>query len=174
MITEDISSKFDAVSEGIWSSMVNIALAPTEAPKNISWEGGMITASVQIVGCWNGAVRLDMGADLALHATASLVGADASEISHDDVRDAAGELANMTGGGIKELLPEPCQISLPSVVMGTNFEFSIPQGIVVYRAMFATEFGSFLVTLMQGEGQGIDNPLPGHGSHHAKYSAPGH
>jgi chemotaxis protein CheX len=151
MITEDISSKFDSVSEGIWSSMVNIAIMPTQTPQSVSGEGGTVTSSVQIVGCWNGAVCLDMGANLALHATASLVGANPSEISHDDVRDAAGELANMTAGGIKELLPEPCQMSLPTVVMGTNFEFSVQQAAVVYRTSFDTEFGSFAVTLIRGE-----------------------
>jgi hypothetical protein len=58
----------------------------------------------------------------------------------------------MTAGGIKELLPDPCHISLPSVVMGTEYEFSVPQGVVVYGAVFGTEFGEFLVTLIQGKG----------------------
>lgn len=151
MITENIASKFDSVSEGIWSSMVNIDLVLIEPSENTSRVGGTVTSSVQIVGHWNGAVCLDMSAKLALHATASLLGADPSEISHDDIRDAAGELANMTAGGMKELLPEPCQISLPTVVMGTDFEFSIPQGKAVYHAAFDTPFGSFLVTLVQGE-----------------------
>ena len=154
MITEDVSSKFDSVSEGIWSSMVNISLMLSATPGSSPRVGGIVTSSVQIVGCWNGAVCLDMGAELARHATASLVGADPSEISHDDIRDAAGELANMTAGGIKELLPEPCQISIPSVVTGTDFEFSIPQGVIVYRSDFNTAHGSFTVTLIQGEGPG--------------------
>lgn len=174
MITEGISSNFDSVSEGIWSSMVNIELVSIKPPENTPWTGGTVTSSVQIVGCWNGALRLDMGADLALHATASLVGAEPSEISHDDVRDAAGELANMTAGGVKELLPEPCQISLPTVVTGTNFEFSIPQGVVVYRAAFSTEFGSFLVTLIQGENPGTKEPLSGQGSRVGKHPTLGH
>jgi chemotaxis protein CheX len=109
------------------------------------------TPSVQIAGRWEGAVCLDMGIDLAHRATASLVGADPAEISHDDIRDAAGELANMTAGGIKELLPDPCQISLPTVVMGTDYEFSVPQGVVVYGAEFDTKFGKFLVTIIQRE-----------------------
>jgi chemotaxis protein CheX len=150
MITEDISSNFDSVSKEIWSSMVNIPLVLTEASLDTQRLGGTVTSSVQIVGCWNGAVCLDMGTDLAHHAAASLVGADTSEISHEDVRDAAGELANMTAGGIKELLPGPCQISLPMVVMGTDFEFSVPQGKVLYRSVFDTTFGQFRVTLIQG------------------------
>jgi chemotaxis protein CheX len=174
MITENIASNFDSVSEGIWSSMVNIALVSTEFRKDTSRVGGTVTSSVQIVGRWNGAVCLDMSADLALHATASLIGAEPSELSHDDVRDAAGELANMTAGGMKELLPEPCQISLPTVVMGTDFEVSIPQGVVVYRSAFSTLFGSFLVTLIQAEDQGTGETKSEQSSHHEKYSALGH
>ena len=81
---------------------------------------GHLTSSVQIVGSWNGAVCLDMGTNVAHQAAASLVGADISEVSRDDIRDAAGELENMTAGGMKELLQGPCQISLPMVVMGTD------------------------------------------------------
>jgi chemotaxis protein CheX len=152
MDTEVASSKFDEVSEGIWSSMVNIPVVLAETQeKNPSHAGETITSSVQIVGSWQGAVCLDMGANLARHATASLVGAEPAELSHDDIRDAAGELANMTAGGIKELLPNPCQISLPTVVMGTDFDFSVPQGMVVYRSVFATEAGNLVVTLIRGE-----------------------
>jgi hypothetical protein len=31
------------------------------------------------------------------------------------VRDVAGEVANMIGGNLKALLPEPCRLSLPKV-----------------------------------------------------------
>ena len=34
--------------------------------------------------------------------------------SADMVEDALGELTNMTSGGFKSLLPEPCYLSLPS------------------------------------------------------------
>jgi chemotaxis protein CheX len=94
-----------------------------------------------------------MSLDLARRATASLIGAEPDELSPDDVRDAAGELANMTGGGIKELFHDACQISLPTVVMGTDFQFSVPQGVIVYRKAFATEHGHFLVTVLEGEAQ---------------------
>jgi chemotaxis protein CheX len=151
MATEVDSSKFDEVSEGIWSSMVNIPVALAETEASTSHVGETITASVQIVRSWQGAVCLDMGADLACHATASLVGVEPAELSHDDVRDAAGELANMTAGGIKELLSDSCQISLPTVVTGTEFEFSVPQGVLVYRSAFDTQFGQLLVTLIRGE-----------------------
>jgi chemotaxis protein CheX len=150
--------------------MVNIDLELTENPPTSSRADGTVTSSVQIVGSWNGAVCLDMGTELARHATASLVGAEPAEISHDDIRDAAGELANMTAGGIKELLPDPCQISLPTVVMGTDFEFSVPQGVVVYRSVFKTQHGHFLVTLIRGESAGI---VPsGQGSLHGRHPFP--
>lgn len=150
---EDLSGKIDNVSEEIWASMVNIPVVLTEIPAERSQPGGAVTSSVQIVGCWHGAVCIDMPIDLARHATASLIGAEPAEISQDDIRDAAGELANMTAGGVKELLPEVCQISLPTVVMGTDFQFSVPQGVLVYRSAFSTEHGNFQVSLIRGEEQ---------------------
>ena len=89
-----------------------------------------------------------------VQATASLIGAEPAELSHDDVRDAAGELANMTAGGIMELLPQPCQMSLPTVVMGTDFEVSVPQGVVLYSSVFDTPYGKFSVTVIRGEDHG--------------------
>jgi chemotaxis protein CheX len=151
MILEEIAGKIDGVSQDIWSSMVSIDLELKETLATTSRLDGTVTSSVQIVGSWNGAVCLDMCMELARHATASLLGAEPSEMTHEDIRDAAGELANMTAGGIKELLPDPCQISLPTVVMGTDFEFSVPQGVQVYRSMFSTRHGDFTVTLIRGE-----------------------
>jgi hypothetical protein len=84
MITEDIASKINSVSEEIWSSMVNIPLTQAEASADSLVMGERVSSSVHIVGRWEGAVCLDMGIDLAHRATASLVGADLTEISHDD------------------------------------------------------------------------------------------
>lgn len=169
MITEDISRKIDEVSDGIWSSMVDLPVTLCETPGQLLHFNGRVTSSVQIVGCWHGAVRLDMGSDLARQATASLLGASPEELSHDDVRDAAGELANMTAGGIKELLPQPCQMSLPTVVMGTDYEVSVPQGVVLYRSVFNTAFGSFSVTIIRGEEAQVPS---GQRMHHEKNPAP--
>ena len=35
-----------------------------------------------------------------------------------DIADALGELANIIGGNVKSLLPEPCALSLPHVLVG--------------------------------------------------------
>jgi chemotaxis protein CheX len=166
MTTKDTLSGINKISEDIWSSMVNIPVTLSHTPTQVLELAGRVTSSIQIVGCWHGAVRIDMGTELARRATASLIGVDPSELSHDDVRDAAGELANMTAGGIKELLPQPCQISLPTVVMGTDFEVSVPQGIVLYCSVFDTQFGEFSVTVIRGEEHG---QLPsGQRFHHEK------
>jgi chemotaxis protein CheX len=154
MITEDIAKQVDSVSEEIWSSMVNIPVTLAKTLEQFVQPTRSVTSSVQIIGSLQGAVRIDMGADLARQATASLIGAEPTEISHDDVRDAAGELANMTAGGIMELLPQPCQMSLPTVVMGTDFEMSVPQGVVLYSSVFDTPYGKFSVTVLRGEDHG--------------------
>ena len=41
-------------------------------------------------------------------------------VSHEDVVDAFGEIANVVGGNVKALLPELATLSLPEVVAGAD------------------------------------------------------
>ncbi len=141
-----------AISEQIWSSMAGISLTPAPADQAPHRPNTLVSSSVQILGVWRGVVRLDMDYALANYATASLLGMESAEVSRDEIRDAAGELANMTGGGIKELLQPNCALSLPTVVMGTDFELSsVPQGTEISRMVFTTAHGNLLVTIVEHE-----------------------
>src|SRR5512140_2697519 len=131
MLTNIGFPELSAITDEIWSSMVGVQLTPSDDELPIKKEGGYVVASVQIVGASDYAVRLDFDLALAREAAANLFGLSQSELSNEEVRDAAGELANMTGGSIKGLLPEATTISLPSVVIGTEYEFTIPHGATV-------------------------------------------
>jgi chemotaxis protein CheX len=60
----------------------------------------------------------------------------ATELSVSELHDAIGEIANMTGGGIKAMLPAPSHLSLPAVVSGADFSLSSPRGEVVNDVAF--------------------------------------
>ena len=53
--------------------------------------------------------------------------------------------------------------------MGNDFQFSVPQGMIVYRSAFDTPYGSFLVTLIRGEEHGNEQLAAGQSLHHGKY-----
>lgn len=111
--------------------------------------GAGIGACVQIAGAWEGAVRVDCSTNLARLATARFLAADPGDIVIDQIRDAMGELANMSAGSVKPLLPKPCQISLPSVADGTDYTFTVPQGQLVLETGFNFEGEALKISVLQ-------------------------
>ena len=141
----------NAVDE-IFGSMAGMQLAPCAALVRPDKTTQSIVSAVQIVGIWQGAVRLDISMELARQACAKLLGVEPDDLSQDDIRDAAGELANITGGSVKALLAPTCSLSLPSVVIGQNYEFSLPQGKVIRELSFSHESGILLVSIIEKQG----------------------
>ncbi len=143
--------KADMVSvvDEIFGSMAGLELtaSPTLIPFDKS--SGYIVSAVQIVGDWQGAVRLDIDLELARRACANLVGLEPGELSSQDIRDAAGELANMTGGSVKALCSPTSRLSLPSVAMGRDFEFTVSQGTVILESSFTHPSGTLTVSVIE-------------------------
>ena len=149
MISKIGSEELAGVVDEIFGSMAGIQLAPSAkliAPDKTT---GYITSAVQIVGDWQGAVRLDIDLELARRVCANLMGVDANNLSPQDIRDAAGELANMTGGSVKTLCAPSCGLSLPSVVTGRDYEFSLSQGTLVQASSFWHECGALTVSIIE-------------------------
>ncbi len=137
------------VVDEIFSSMAGMKLSPSADRLEPDKHNGYIVSAVQIVGDWQGAVQLDIDMQLARQICGSFLGLDPSEISPEDVRDAAGELANMTGGGVKALIAPTCSLSLPSVVIGQDYEFCVLQGKVMREASFSHESGRLMVSILE-------------------------
>jgi chemotaxis protein CheX len=60
-----------------------------------------------------------------------LLAVDLLDVTQSDIVDAVGELANVIGGNVKALLPQPCQLSLPHVQI--NGDSGWPVAIEVSR-----------------------------------------
>jgi chemotaxis protein CheX len=146
----------DVVNE-IFSSMAGMDLAPSSNIIPFDRRAGYVVSSVQIVGEWQAAVRLDIDLALARQACANLVGLQPDDLSAQDIRDAAGELANMAAGSVKALCSPLSRLSLPNVAVGTDFEFSVAQGTVVQQGSFTHPSGVLTVSV-------IEKQMPG--SHH--------
>ncbi len=95
-----------------------------------------LCACVHLTGAWTGLVTVSLSQGLARRAASAMFDQPAAELSVAELHDAIGEIANMTGGGVKALLPAPSQLSMPSVVSGSNFSFSAPGGLVVNDVAF--------------------------------------
>jgi chemotaxis protein CheX len=140
------TSHIQSLTEEIWSSMLGVKLATADSAPPL---GKKVSACVQIMGVWDGAVRLDCSEALIREAAAAFTGMKPDEIDPAQLRDAAGELANMTGGGLKNLLPKPCSLTLPSVADGTNFTLSVPHSKLVMKSVYTAESGALIVSVFE-------------------------
>jgi len=137
------------VTTEIWGSMLDLHPAVTSDEDSGASADGRIGASVQITGGWEGAVRLDSSLALARVAAARFVGTEPEQVSIDQVRDAMGELANMSAGSVKPLLPRPCQLSLPSVADGGDYTLTVPHGEVILNTGFDFEGEPLRIAVLQ-------------------------
>jgi chemotaxis protein CheX len=75
-----------------------------------------VAAWVDVHGPWIGRASLETSSDAASDLTRALLRIPASApVSDDDLVDALGEVANVVGGNVKALLPEPGTLGLPRV-----------------------------------------------------------
>ncbi|WP_246656547.1 chemotaxis protein CheX [Dactylosporangium vinaceum] len=76
-----------------------------------------VTASVSIVGGWQGHVVIRTRYRAACDPTAAMIGVNAAAVKPDDVLDGMGEIANIVTGNVKSLLAQPSWVALPHVVI---------------------------------------------------------
>lgn len=108
------------IAEQVWASYLDpeginplLPVMPTGSASFVS-----VSAAVSVTGAWRGHVVIGFSEASSRHATAALLGIDFDEVTIADITDAVGELANIIGGNVKSLLPEPSALSLPHVLTG--------------------------------------------------------
>lgn len=139
------ASDVTQITNEIWSGMLQIELSPLpDIPAKLG-----IGACVQITGAWEGAVRVDCSKPLAKLATARFLGLNPEEVALDQMRDAMGELANMSAGCVKPLLPPPCQLSLPTVDDGSDSNSAVSHVEILLISAFEYEGEPVKITILQ-------------------------
>ncbi len=133
----------------MWSSLLGDEVKPGPQIPASQSPPGMLTSCIHITGAWNGAVMLDCAMPIARQAAATLFGVDLSQITLEQIRDAVGELANIVSGRVKELLPEPCHLSLPAVTQGTDYVFRVLTSRVVAHLAFTCQGAPLQVILVE-------------------------
>lgn len=118
MTPQPTNDDLSTIAEQVWSSYLDpegtAPLLPFPAPRQLV----EVSASVSVAGAWRGHVVLSCSSTASKNAAAALLGVDFDEVTAEDIADALGELANIIGGNIKSLLPEPSALSLPHVLLG--------------------------------------------------------
>lgn len=127
----------------IWESVFGMLLEETEGPPSealaVPQDREVMTGCVHITGFWEGAVMVQCPVALARRMASRMFAADEAELSTDDVRDALGEVANMTGGSLKNLVPGQCFLSLPTVAEGDDHAMTVQRSRLVTHVSLRCE-----------------------------------
>lgn len=118
-------------------------------PESRAPPAGQVTAAVYFAGPWKGAALIECGLDLAIQFANHLMPGCNPSSFDDDVRDCMGELANMIGGNLKALLPDGVQLSMPSVVNGSNYSVRMCGQHSFLRLAFDCDLGRFWITVIE-------------------------
>jgi chemotaxis protein CheX len=101
-----------------------------------------IIDTVGFAGELNGSVYLCLSEKFAIHAIGLMLGMTQHEVElggSDVIKDAIGELTNMTVGGFKNQLCDigfPCMLTLPAIMRGKNLTVPSSKGTICHLFEF--------------------------------------
>lgn len=113
----------DATKE-VFSTMVMMEISdefPLKEP--VSRFKCSITGMVGFAGTYSGVISIHCPVALALKITSNMLGVDCDEVN-EDLNDAIGEIANMLGGSVKQVLSKgglDVKLSIPTVISGEDY-----------------------------------------------------
>ncbi len=150
-VSEDQLAKFvvDATRE-VFSTMVMMDPAddyPLREP--ISRFRCSITGMVGFAGTYSGVISIHCPVALALKITSSMLGMECEEVN-EDLNDAIGEIANMLGGNVKQVLSKgglDVKLSIPTVISGEDYTVNSLSDSDCVVIPFIVEDSKFIVGL---------------------------
>ena len=148
-----LEEEITQVTAMVWESVLGIALEPRLLVPAVTRP---IVGCVRVTGAWNGAVTIECGESMARDAAATMFGVAPRLAGSAEIRDAIGELVNMTGGNVKALLPTRSALALPTVLEGVTGATILPGAEVVTEVAFICEGQPMVVRLLRAS-------LPGTG-----------
>ena len=108
-----LSTELDAIVGEVWESFM---LGDVVAVPDAEHVPGLVTsATVCLSGTWTGVLMVECDPSVALKLSSALLGMDDGSASESDIADTLGEIANVIGGNLKNVLPTPTVMSLPVV-----------------------------------------------------------
>lgn len=144
----DIEKRLAASVEEIFSTMVMMPVNYVDERLEIQNPlTDSITAIIGFTGVRKGLLAVHMPFNVAFAVTSSFLMMDVNELN-EDVEDAIGELANMIGGEVKNILSnggKDIELSVPSTISGQSYDFHAGRENDRYVVPFTVEAGTFCV-----------------------------
>jgi len=145
----EIQDKMISAAKEIFSSMVMMDISVTEIMDEHGPLHDAITGMIGLTGTHKGVLAVHIPHSVAMAITSSFLMMDITEINAD-VHDAVGELANMIGGNVKNILSEKggdIDLSLPSTFSGSEYSFKSDKNVEKVIVKFDTGNGHFLIEM---------------------------
>jgi len=108
-----------------------------------------VTGMVGLAGTYTGILSIHCPKSLALRVTSNMLGMEVDEVG-EDVNDALGEIANMLGGYVKQILSKgglDINLSIPTVIAGEDYTVNSMSDSDCVIIPFTNEGERFLVGL---------------------------
>jgi len=105
-----------------------------------------ITALIGLSGTVKGTVALGFPVETALKMVSRLLGMEIKTVD-ETIIDGVGELVNIVAGGAKAKFSEfhgpPINLSIPTIVRGSNYTVNYPSGSTWLEIPFESDLGDF-------------------------------
>jgi len=134
------------IVQSVFATMMGLEVSTCNVPWNHS--GERMTSLVYLTGDWNGAIMLECNPQQACRFAGLIICMEPPETADDDVRDVMGELANMIGGNMKSGMSTGVRLSMPSVMIGRDYDVRVCGSEVKERLAFQCDYGHFWVTVV--------------------------
>jgi chemotaxis protein CheX len=143
---EVLPSELAQIVESVFGTMLSLDVSQCEA----SWfpSEDRLTSSIHLTGDWSGAVLLECSEQQACRFAGRFLAMDPPDAVDDVVRDVLGEMANMIGGNLKCILSPGIQLSMPSVIIGSDYSLRVCGSNVREGLAFQSAEGIFWITLL--------------------------
>lgn len=145
---QTFESEIIQFTQSIWKSILDLDVTRVEEPYKIEQKENTLIGCVHITGGWSGTVALQCPIPLARRAASIMFSKAENDIDMSDIKDALGEVTNMTGGNIKAMFTGQCYLSLPTVAV-TDFDLHHLGAQLLTTISFACENRVFIVTLVK-------------------------
>lgn len=146
-------AEIHSLTADVWGTMLNLDLRRLDSEEFPGAVDGFLTGSVYISGAWQGVAAVSCSVELARRIASIMMGC--SDLPGDVVRDAIGELTNITAGQVQSRLPRPSELSVPSVIKSTNCGLDVPRSAVLGELFFEC-MGETLSILVAKDGRSGD------------------
>ncbi|MSN25425.1 MAG: chemotaxis protein CheX [Geobacter sp.] len=121
---EQLAGYVISATQEVFSTMIMMDIVdefPLKEP--VSRFKCSITGMVGFAGSYSGVISIHCPVELALKITSNMLGVECDEVN-EDLNDAIGEIANMLGGSVKQVLSKgglDVKLSIPTVISGEDY-----------------------------------------------------